>query len=96
MNNNTTLTQAVKAIHEVSPMMSVKDILEAIQINHNHLQVDYRKVYNTLKRVSGGTTKAPKTSKAPKVEKSSIIFDLTLEPAHTVKGVVVKRGQHCK
>lgn len=93
MNNNTTLTQAVKAIHEVSPMMSVKDILEAIQINHNHLIVDYRKVYNTLKRVSGGTSKAPKTSK---VEKSSIIFDLTLEPAHTVKGVVVKRGQHCK
>lgn len=93
MNNNTTLTQAVQALHEIDPMMPVKDILENLQINHTHLQVDYRKVYNTLKRVSGGTSKAPKT---PKIEKSSIIFDLTLEPAHTVKGVVVKRGQHCK
>jgi hypothetical protein len=85
--NNITLTEAVKALHEVSPMMPVKDILENLNINHNHLKVDYRKVYNTLKRVSGNRTK-----KTPKMEKTSIILDLTIPATQTVKSVVYSNG----
>ena len=90
-NMNTTLTNAVKALYEVSPMMPVKDILENLKFNHTHLAVDYRKVYNTLKRISQDTSKAPK---AMKTEKASIILDLTQTPeGPTVKGIVVNSGK---
>jgi hypothetical protein len=88
MNNTTTLTEAVKALHNVAPMMPVKEIVENLTINHSHLKVDYRKVYNTLKRISGTPTK-----KAPKLETASIVLDLTITPTETVKGVVYSKGR---
>ena len=89
-NMNITLTEAVKTLHEISPMMPVKDILENLSINHKHLQVDYRKVYNTLKRVSGGSSKVSKPSN---IKKASIILDLTQTPkGPTIPGVVVNSG----
>ena len=91
MNTNTTLTSAVKALHEASPMMPVKDILENLKFNHTHLKADYRKVYNTLKRISQDTSKTPKTAK---VEKASIILDLTQTPeGPAIPGVVVNSGK---
>ena len=94
---NTTLTEVVKALHTATPTMSVKEIRDSIAVNYTHLQADYRKVYNTLKRIwVGSPSKTQKVSKTPKIEKSSIIFDLTIPPAATVKGIVFKRGQHCK
>jgi len=88
MNNTITLTEAIKAIHATVPMMPVKDIVENLTINHSHLKVDYRKVYNTLKRISGSSVK-----KAPKMEKASIVLDLTITPSETVKGVVYSKGR---
>jgi hypothetical protein len=89
--NTSTLTEAVKALYEVCPMMPVKEIVENLSINHKHLIVDYRKVYNTLKRVSGGTSKTPKTAK---VEKASIVLDLTQTPeGPAIPGVVVNSGK---
>lgn len=93
IQNTTTLKQAIQALYTAHPRITVIQIVNDLSVNQPHLQVNYRKVYNTLKRVTGGISKTPKT---PKVKKSSIIFDLTLEPTHAVKGVVVKRGQHCK
>ncbi len=88
---NTTLTNAVKALHTANTNVSVKEILNSIQTNHTHLIVDYRKVYNTLKRISQGTSKAPKTMKT---EKASIVLDLTQTPeGPTVKGIVVNSGK---
>lgn len=87
-SNNTTLTEVVRGLYTQNAGITVKEILGSIQTQHNHLNVDYRKVYNTLKRVNG-STKAPK---APKTEKSTVIFDLTAPPAGSVKGIVVKRG----
>ena len=92
MNNTTTLTEAVKALYATHPRITVIQIVNDLSVNQPHLKADYRKVYNTFKRING-SSKAPKT---PKVEKSSIIFDLTIPPAATVKGIVFKRGQHCK
>jgi len=101
MNNTTTLTEAVKAIHNASPMMPVKAIVENLNINHSHLIVDYRKVYNTLKRISGKTPKASKEVSVEslmgehrKTEKVSIVLDLTQTPeGPTVPGVVVNSGK---
>lgn len=88
-NTTTTLTEAVKALYAAHPRITVIQIVNDLSVNQTHLKADYRKVYNTFKRING-------SSKAPKVEKSSIIFDLTIPPAATVKGIVFKRGQHCK
>jgi len=88
---NTTLTNAVKALYTANTNVSVKEILNNLQTNHTHLAVDYRKVYNTLKRISQDTSKAPK---AMKTEKASIILDLTQTPeGPTVKGIVVNSGK---
>jgi len=96
MTNNTTLSQAVKTIHDVSPMMPIKDILEYLNINHSHLKdkAHYRAVYNTLKRVSKGSNKT-RVVKAIKAGTStgSIIFDLTQAPLETVSGKVFFKGQ---
>lgn len=70
-NQNSTLTEAVKAIYIANTGITVKEILNQIRNNHNHLSVDYRKVYNTLKRVNKGQN--PKTSS---LEKTSVIVDL--------------------
>lgn len=89
---NTTLTGAVKALYTANTNVSVKEILNSIQTDHTHLIVDYRKVYNTLKRISGGTSKAPKVVKT---EKASIVLDLTQTPeGPTVKGIVVNSGKN--
>lgn len=89
MNTTTSLTEAVKALYAAHPRITVIQIVNDLSVNQPHLKADYRKVYNTFKRVNG-------SSKAPKTEKSSIIFDLTMTPATTVKGTLFKRGQHCK
>jgi hypothetical protein len=90
-NMNTTLTGTVKALYTANTNVSVKEILNSIQTNHSHLIVDYRKVYNTLKRISGGSSKAPKASKT---EKASIVLDLTQTPeGPAVKGIVVNSGK---
>lgn len=89
MNSNTTLTEVVRGLYTQNTGITVKEILGSIQTQHNHLSVDYRKVYNTLKRVNG-STKAPK---APKTEKTTVIFDLSAPPAGSVKGIVVKHGR---
>jgi hypothetical protein len=89
MNTTTTLTEAVKALYAAHPRITVIQLVNDLSVNQPHLKADYRKVYNTFKRING-------SAKAPKVEKSSIIFDLTLAPAATVKGTIFKRGQHCK
>ena len=90
-NMNTTLTNAVKALYTANTNVSVKEILNSIQTNHTHLKVDYRKVYNTLKRISQDTSKAPK---AMKTEKASIVLDLTQTPeGPAVPGVVVSNGK---
>jgi hypothetical protein len=86
---NKGLTDIVRELYTQNAGVTVKEILGSIQTQHNHLAVDYRKVYNTLKRVNG-SSKAPKTSKT---EKSTVIFDLTAPPAYTAKGIVVKRGR---
>ena len=96
MINTTTLTEAVKALYTATPTMSVKDILENLKINQTHLKADYRKVYNTFKRISGTSNKNFKIIEASDLDKCSIIFDLTASPTATVKGVLFKRGQHCK
>lgn len=89
--NTSTLTSAVKTLYTANTNVSVKEILNNIQTNHTHLIVDYRKVYNTLKRVSGGTSKTPKTAK---VEKASIVLDLTQTPeGPAIPGVVVNSGK---
>jgi hypothetical protein len=90
-NMNTTLTNAVKALYTANTNVSVKEILNNLQTNHTHLAVDYRKVYNTLKRISQDTSKAPK---AMKTEKASIILDLTQTPkGPAIPGVVVSNGK---
>lgn len=90
--NTMTLTNAVKALYTANTNVSVKEILKDLQTNHSHLIVDYRKVYNTLKRISGGTSKTPK---AVKTEKASIILDLTQTPeGPAVKGIVVNNGKN--
>ena len=90
-NMNTTLTNAVKALYTANTNVSVKEILNSIQTNHTHLKVDYRKVYNTLKRISQDTSKAPKVVKT---EKASIVLDLTQTPeGPAVPGVVVSNGK---
>ena len=89
---NTTLTGTVKALYTANTNVSVKEILNSIQTDHTHLIVDYRKVYNTLKRISGGTSKTPKVVKT---EKASIVLDLTQTPeGPTVKGIVVNSGKN--
>ena len=98
---NTTLTNAVKALYTANTNVSVKEILNNIQTNHSHLIVDYRKVYNTLKRISGGSSKASKEvsveslmGKHMKTEKASIVLDLTQTPeGPAVKGIVVNAGK---
>lgn len=101
---NTTLTNAVKALYTANTNVSVKEILNSIQTNHTHLTVDYRKVYNTLKRISQDTSKAPKASKEVsveslvgkhmKTEKASIVLDLTQTPeGPAIPGVVVNSGK---
>lgn len=92
MNSNTInkgLTDIVRELYTQNAGVTVKEILGSIQTQHTHLNADYRKIYNTLKRVNG-SSKAPKTSKT---EKSTVIFDLSAPPADTVKGIVVKRGR---
>lgn len=89
MSTTTSLTEAVKALYAAHPRITVIQLVNDLSVNQPHLKADYRKVYNTFKRINGSV-------KAPKVEKSSIIFDLTMPPASTVKGTIFKRGQHCK
>ena len=89
MNNNITLTEAVKTLYTTNTKTSVKEILGAIQIQHTHLKVDYRKVYNTWKRISGSSTK----KSVLKTENASIVLDLTMTPTETVKGVVYSQGR---
>ena len=88
MKNPITITQAVKQLYTSNPSSTVKEMVQNLK-EGQWQSVNYRQVYNALKRVKG-------TSKAPKVKKSSIIFDLSAPPAYTVKGIVVKRGKHCK
>ena len=102
--NTMTLTNAVKALYTANTNASVKEILNSLQTNHTHLTVDYRKVYNTLKRISGGSSKAPKASKEVSVEslmgkhmkseKASIVLDLTQTPEGPASpGIVVNAGK---
>lgn len=80
MNSNTNtkgLTDIVRELYTQNTGITVKEILGTIQAQSlDHLTADYRKVYNTLKRVNGST----KTPKTPKTEKSTIIFDLSAPP----------------
>jgi len=103
-NMNTTLTEAVKALYTTNTNVSVKEILNSIQTNQTYLKADYRKVYNTLKRISQDTSKTPKASKEVsveslvgkhiKTEKASIILDLTQTPkGPAIPGVVVNAGK---
>ncbi len=96
MTNTTSLSQVVKDLYTANPHYTVKDILAVIHdTNHPTASLvkdkaHYRAVYNTLKRVSKGSKKAPK---AVKTEKASIIFDLTQTPSETVPGKVYFKGQ---
>jgi len=100
-NMNTTLTEAVKALYTTNTNVSVKEILNSIQTNQTYLKADYRKVYNTLKRISQDTSKASKEvsveslmGKHMKTEKASIILDLTQTPkGPAIPGVVVNAGK---
>ena len=94
MNNTTTLTETVKALYSINNQYTVKGILEAIQTQYSYLKADYRKVYNTLKRING-SSKPVKVSKTSKKEKTSIVFDLTAPAISSVKGIVFKRGSYC-
>jgi hypothetical protein len=100
MNNNTitttennttkniTLTEAIRALYGESATTPIKNVVETLKTNpaYSHLSVDYRKVYNTWKRVSGN-------SKPLKTSKTSVILDLTTTPLEgTVPGVVVSEG----
>lgn len=85
-NNNITLTEAVKALYTQNTGISVKEILGSIRTQYTHLNVDYRKIYNTLKRVNGST-------KTRKIEKASVVLDLSAPACTSVKGIVVKRGR---
>jgi len=96
MNNTTTLSQAIEELYSCNAHIEVKGILAILhktpEYAHLKDKAEYRPVYNTLKRVMGTT----KPSKIQKTEKTSIIFDLSAPAASTVKGIVFKRGQHCK
>lgn len=89
MNNTTSLTTIIKDLYTQNTEITVKEILSKISSDYTNFQTDYRKVYNTLKRINGST----KTQKTSKMEKSTVIFDLSAPPAATVKGIVVKRGR---
>ena len=94
MNNNTTLTEAIKALYTANTNISVKDLLGEISSQYSHLKdkAHYRAVYNTLKRISKGSLKT-QVVKAPKTEKSSIILDFTQEPLETVSSKVFFAGK---
>lgn len=81
-NSNITLTEAVKALYTQNTGISVKEILGSIQTQHTHLNVDYRKVYNTLKRVNGST-------KTSQMEKASVVLDIST----AAKGTAEKHAQ---
>ncbi len=95
MSNTTTLTETVKAIHTATPTMSVKEIRDIIAVNYTHLQADYRKVYNTLKRIWVGSSSKPSSKTSKKVSKASIVLDLTQPPinAQAIPGKVVCAGR---
>lgn len=89
-NMNTTLTEAVKALYLAHPRITVIQIMNDLRVNQTHLKTDYRKVYNTLKRING-SSKAPKVIKT---EKASIVLDLTQTPeGPAIPGVVVASGK---
>lgn len=94
MTNTTTLSQVVKDLYTANTNISVKDLLKGIAENesYSHLKdkAHYRAVYNTLKRISGGSKKAPK---AVKTQKASIVLDLTQAPSETVPGKVYFAGK---
>ena len=95
MENNTTknitLTEAIRALYGESATTPIKNVVETLKTNpaYSHLSADYRKVYNTWKRVSGNS----KPSKTTKTSKTSVVLDLTIPPSEgTVPGVVVSEG----
>jgi len=89
-NMNTTLTEAVKALYTANTQISVKEILNNLSTHQTHLKTDYRKVYNTLKRINGSS----KVQKVIKTEKASIVLDLTQTPeGPAIPGVVVASGK---
>jgi hypothetical protein len=88
MKNPITITQAVKQLYTCNPSSTVKEMVQNL-IEGQWQSVNYRQVYNALKRIKG-------SSGVPKAKKSSIIFDLSAPPAYTVRGILVKRGKHCK
>jgi len=90
---NITLTEAIRALYGESATMSVKGLVETLKTNsaYSHLSVDYRKVYNTWKRVSGNS----KPAKTTKTSKASVVLDLTIPPISETapKSQVVCEGQ---
>jgi len=96
MSNTTTLRQAIEELYNCNAQLEVKGILAILnktpEYAHLKDKAEYRPVYNTLKRVMG-TTKPSKTSK--KVQKTSIVFDLTQTPvnAQAIPGKVVCAGR---
>lgn len=70
-NNNMGLTEAIKTLCGQSLQMPVKEVLGNLKSNtaYSHLIVDYRKVYNTMKRIS-------------KTSKTQVVIDLNnISPA---------------
>jgi hypothetical protein len=95
MNNTITLRQAIEELYSCNAQLEVKGILailnQAPEYTHLQDKAAYRPVYNTLKRVMGTT----KPSKPSKVQKTSIVFDLTQTPvnAKAIPGKVVCAGR---
>ncbi len=91
MTNHITLSQAVKDLYFTNPQYSVKEMMNLIHGQHQHLQekAHYRAIYNTLKRVSGKPTQPSQTQKA------SVILDLSQAPINksAVKGKVYFAGK---
>jgi len=95
MSNTTTLRQAIEELYNCNAQLEVKGILTILhktpEYAHLKHQAEYRPVYNTLKRVMGTT----KPSKTAKVQKTSIVLDLTQPPINTqaIPGKVVCAGR---
>lgn len=86
MNNTITLSQAVKDLYSVNSSITVKDILAILHDTNHPLasQLDLSKVYyqtvrGALLKVSGNQPK----QKASKIQKTSIILDLTQKPVNS-------------
>jgi hypothetical protein len=95
MSNTTTLRQAIEELYNCNAQLEVKGILAILhktpEYAHLKDKAEYRPVYNTLKRVMG----VKPASKPSKVQKTSIVLDLTQPPinAQAIPGKVVCAGR---